>query len=159
GFPREVFAGAIQRIDSRVDPVARSVRVRAAIPNGTDKLRPGMSFVVELNLPGKPYWKVPELALQFSQTGNHVWVVENGRARKVEVTLVKRLESAVLVDGAIPQGGLVVIEGVQRIRDGAKVEHGDTGINTGTNTAATPANTSTAPVRKSREAGRRQGGG
>lgn len=121
GFPREVIKGAVRSIDSRIDPVARSVTVRAALPNGDDRLRPGMSFTVMMSLPGQTYAKVPEVALQFSRSGNHVWVVADRKAKKVPVELIERANGYVLLDGALEPGTLVVIEGTQRLRPGRAV--------------------------------------
>lgn len=118
---RTKFAGAIQYIDSRIDPVSRTVTVRAIIPNKGDVLRPGMSFVVELVLPGKTYASVPELSLQWRKGESFIWTVENGAARKVLVTTIKRLNAVVLVDGEVKSGDQVIVEGVQRLRPGRKV--------------------------------------
>jgi RND family efflux transporter MFP subunit len=124
GYPRQPFAGTIRGIDSRIDPVARTVIVRAAIPNPVDKLRPGMSFAVQTTLAGKPYPKIPELALQFSQAGNFVWRIDGHTARRINVTLVRRLDEYVLVSGDLKPGALVVVEGVQRLKPGRKVSYG-----------------------------------
>jgi RND family efflux transporter MFP subunit len=121
GFPREVFNGSVRSIDSRVDPTARTVVVRAAIPNAADKLRPGMSFAVEIRLEGQLYPAVPELALQFSRTGNYVWVIEDEKARQLPVRLVRRFDATALIDAPLKSGSLVVIEGVQRLRPDRQV--------------------------------------
>ncbi len=118
---RTKFAGAIQYIDSRIDPVSRTVTVRAIIPNKEDVLRPGMSFVVELVLPGKTYPSVPELSLQWRKGESFIWTVENGTARKVLVSTIKRLNAVVLVEGEVKPGDQVIVEGVQRLRPGRKV--------------------------------------
>lgn len=125
GYNRTAFAGTIERIDSRIDPSARTVIVRAALPNPNDQLRPGMSFAVETVLPGEAYPSIPELALQFSQSGNFVWRIDNKTARKVDVALVRRLDEHVLVSGDLKLGALVVVEGVQRLRPGRKVSYSE----------------------------------
>lgn len=123
GYRRTAFAGTIRGIDSRIDPAARTVVVRAAIPNPEDKLRPGMSFAVQTTLAGKPFPKIPELALQFSQAGNFVWRVDGKTAKKIDVELIRRLDEFVLVSGDLKPGALVVVEGVQRLRPGRKVSY------------------------------------
>ena len=70
--------GSINKIDSRVDPVSRTVRVRAAFPNTDDSLRPGMSFFVQLDLPGDMLVSVPELALQWQDGESFIWRVADG---------------------------------------------------------------------------------
>ena len=120
-YERQKFSGRVQYIDSRVDPASRTVAVRAIVPNTDDLLRPGMSFAVEINLPGKAYAVVPELALQWRKGESYVWLVRDKKAHKTLVTTVRRRNGIVLVDGEIAAKDLVVTEGVQRLRDGRKV--------------------------------------
>jgi RND family efflux transporter MFP subunit len=115
------FEGRVALIDSRVDPVTRNLRIRAAVPNTEDLLRPGMSFQVRLNLPGTTHVAVPALALQWGRDGAYVWVVRDGRAAQVPVRSVRREQTQVLVDGALQSGEQVVVEGVQRLRPGRAV--------------------------------------
>ncbi|MHA1165259.1 MAG: efflux RND transporter periplasmic adaptor subunit, partial [Alphaproteobacteria bacterium] len=72
-FQGREFEGVIQVIDSRIDPTSRTVIVRANIPNKEDLLRPGLSFVVDLTIPGKMYPTVHELALQWRKGVSYVW--------------------------------------------------------------------------------------
>ena len=72
--------------------------VRAALPNPRDLLRPGMSFAVELTVPGEDYATVPELALQWGKGESFVWCVDaDNKAKRVVVRSVKRLNRVILV--------------------------------------------------------------
>lgn len=115
-FPGREFEGRLSHIDSRVDPVTRTVGVRASVPNQDDLLRPGMSFSVRLPLPGESAIRVAELAVQWGREGSHVWVVRDGAAIKVPVRVQRRLEGAVLVSGEVAAGEAVVVEGFHRLR-------------------------------------------
>lgn len=115
------FSGRIEYIDNRIDPTSRTARVRAVIPNGDNLLRPGMSFAVELKLPGSGHTAVPELALQWRKGESYIWVVRKSKAQKVLVKTIKRLNSIVLVDGKVTDGEFIVVEGVQRLRPGRRV--------------------------------------
>ena len=84
-------------------------------------MRPGASFTVTLQLPGKTYPLVPELAVQFSRGTLHVWRIRNEKAEQVEIAMIRRQSGAVLVDGPLEAGDLVVVEGTQRLNDGAAV--------------------------------------
>jgi RND family efflux transporter MFP subunit len=117
-----VVEGRVQQLDNRVDPATRSLRVRAELPNADDRLRPGMSFDVRLELPGDAHLQLPDLALQWAREGGHVWVVRDGQAVQVPVRLVRRREGTVLIDGALKAGEPVVVEGVQRLRPGRAVQ-------------------------------------
>ncbi|MCX2778935.1 efflux RND transporter periplasmic adaptor subunit [Microbulbifer thermotolerans] len=113
--------GKVTDIDSRVDPGTRTFAVRALVDNREDQLRPGMSFRVTLNLVSGRYPAVPEVALQWGNDGAFVWVVEEGRAKRVSATVVQRLQGIILVDANLPEGTPVVTEGTQRMREGLSV--------------------------------------
>ena len=117
------FTGEVIVIDSRVDALTRTARVRAAITNEADLLRPGTSFALDLDLPGDTYPSVPELALQFSRGTLHLWrVADDGTAQQVEVQMIRRRGGQVLVAGEIAAGDRIVVEGIQRLRPGAEVD-------------------------------------
>ena len=120
-FARRKFAGRIEQIDTRVDQVSRTVKLRAVIPNPDDVLRPGMSFAVEIALTGKTYPVVPELALQWRKGESFIWLVRDGKAVKTLVTTIRRRNGDVLVDGDVKAGAFVIAEGVQRLRPGRPV--------------------------------------
>lgn len=111
-------AGEIVAIDSRVDPATRSFVVRAQVDNADDRLRPGMSFRVALDVVGATWPVVPEVALQWGSDGAYVWAIENSRAVRVPAGIVQRNDGSVLVDANLPAGTPVVVEGVHRMRDG-----------------------------------------
>lgn len=115
------FAGKVAVIDSRINAGTRTARVRAAIDNAGDLLRPGASFALRLDLPGQTYPSVPELALQFADGSLHVWRVVEDVAERVPVRLVRRRGGQVIVDGPLTEGDSVVVEGTQRLRRGAGV--------------------------------------
>ena len=120
--PGRSFEGEVVAIDSRVEAETRTARVRAAIDNRSDLLRPGASFSLRLDLPGGSFPAVPELALQFSQGALNVWRVADGAVERVEVQLVRRREGLVLLEGPLNAGDAVVLEGTQRLRPGVNVE-------------------------------------
>lgn len=115
------YPGEIVELDSRVDPVSRSFTARARVPNQDDLLRPGMSFAVAFDLLGDRYPLVPEVAVQWGGDGAFLWVVRRGRAEREPVRVVQRQEGTVLVDAAVGAGEAVVVEGIQRMRQGLNV--------------------------------------
>ncbi|MEL7171648.1 MAG: efflux RND transporter periplasmic adaptor subunit [Pseudomonadota bacterium] len=119
--PGQRFEGTVEAIDSQVDASNRTARLRVAIPNPDDTLRPGASFTVRLALPGDRYPSVPELAVQFSRGTVHVWRVAEGKAEQVPVEMVARRDGRVLVNGPLAPGERVIVEGTQRLRPGRAV--------------------------------------
>jgi len=132
-FPGRVFPAEIVEIDSRVDELSRTARVRAEIANTDDLLRPGMSFVVDVFLPGELRAAVPQLAVQWGRNGAYVWRVIDGVAQPAQVQLLGRRDGLVLVEGDVVPGDVVVIEGVQRLRPGRGVTPLGNGRQTGGN--------------------------
>ena len=53
--------------------------------------------------------------------GSFVWRVEDGKSQRVPVKIVQRNSDKVLVDAALEKDQAVVMEGVQRLRDGGDV--------------------------------------
>ncbi len=121
-YPGETFTATVTEIDSRVDPDSRALPVRAEIANADDRLRPGMSFTVTLAFPGASRVAVPAQALQWDREGPYVWRVADGAVTQVRVALAGRADGVVLVEAPLSAGEQVVLEGVQRLRDGAEVE-------------------------------------
>jgi membrane fusion protein, multidrug efflux system len=119
------LSGRVDYVDSRVNPTSRTATIRAVFDNSGDELRPGMSFVIRLVIAGEAYPRVPELSLQWLKGESFVWLVRDGKARKVLVRVVRRQNGFVLVDGELATGEFVVVEGVQRLREGRNVSIAD----------------------------------
>jgi len=114
--------GAIHATDSRIDPVTRSLRVKARIPNPDDAIRPGTSFDVRLSFTGDTYPSIREVAVLWSRDGAYIWRAVEGRAQKVFVRVIRRDGGRVLVEGPLQVGDLIVVEGVQGLRNGQLIE-------------------------------------
>ncbi len=112
----------ITEIDSRIDLLNRSIRVRALLDNTDDRYRPGMSFRVTLQLAGDEYPVIPEAALMWGSTSAYIWLAENGKAKKVDIQIQQRLSGRLLVSGAIMAQDQLIVEGVQRLREGQNVK-------------------------------------
>ncbi len=120
--PDQELYGTISATDSRIDPASRSLRVKALIPNPDEALRPGTSFNVRLEFTGASYPSVPEVAVLWSRDGAYLWRIVEDRAEKVFVAVVRRDQGRVLVKGQLRAGDLIVVEGVQGLRNGQQVE-------------------------------------
>ena len=117
----QAIDGKIVDLGSRVDPVSRSFVARARITNDGDGFRPGMSFAVTLDVLGARYPLVPEIAVRYGLDGAFAWVIRGGVAARVPLRIVQRQDATVLVDAALEDGEIVVVEGIQRLRPGLKV--------------------------------------
>ena len=120
--PGKSHPGTIAAIDNRIDPASRTLHVRAEIENEGDMLRAGQSFEVVLNLPGDSWPSVSPLAIQWDSDGSYVWRVDkDNKIERIAAAIIQRNPDDVLVDAKIAPGDRVVIEGLQRLRNGATV--------------------------------------
>ena len=117
---REIDARVVAT-DTRISQDSRDFIVRTAIPNEDDRLRPGMSFRVTFNRAGETRPVVPEEAIVWGGEGSHLFVIREGKAVRVPVTITARREGSVFVDGAIRRQDRVIVEGVQKVRDGQDI--------------------------------------
>ncbi|CAH0215668.1 Multidrug resistance protein MdtA [Agrobacterium fabrum] len=123
--PGETFTGEIEAVDNRVDEASRTIRIRAKFGNEKDELRAGMSFGVTMRFAGETYASVDPLAVQWDAEGSYVWRVTDNKSNKVRVQIVQRNPDAVLVKAELAEGEPVVIEGLQRVREGGAVRVGN----------------------------------
>lgn len=121
GLPGREFRGEVTNLDSRVDPVTRSIAVRAELPNPNGELKPGMFMTVRLQGEVKPALVVPEGAIVPEQGHTYVFVVENGVAQRRDVKLGKRRPGVVEIVDGLKEHERVVTEGTQNLRDGGIV--------------------------------------
>ena len=117
---KEVSA-EIAEVDSRISETDRTLRAKAMLDNNADNFRPGMSFRVNLEINGNEYAAVPEASLLWGATGAYVWIAENGKAKRVDVTVHQRLRGTILVSGNLSPGDKLISEGIQRLREGQEI--------------------------------------
>jgi membrane fusion protein (multidrug efflux system) len=121
-WPDRLFRGTVASIDTRVDPVSRSLTVRARIANEDGKLRPGMFLTVSLLREEETARVVPEQAIVPEQSRQFVWVVDEARrVEKREVRTGRRRPGEVEVVSGLDEGEIVVAEGTQKVRPGGSV--------------------------------------
>ncbi|GAA0361338.1 efflux RND transporter periplasmic adaptor subunit [Bowmanella denitrificans] len=121
-YPGQQFRGEISSLDSRIDPVTRSVQVRAMISNPELKLRPGMLLQINLQKQVLNTLVLPEGALLPIQDKQYVYVVDsNSKAHQQEVEVGRRKPGLAQILSGIQAGDKVVIEGTLRLSEGSQV--------------------------------------
>jgi membrane fusion protein (multidrug efflux system) len=120
-FPGRSFAGKVASIDSRVDMTTRSVTVRALLANEDGALKPGMFLNVSLAKDEREALVIPEEALSPEAERQYVFVVDDGKVERREVRIGGRTPGSVEVLGGLEAGEQVIVEGTQKVRDGATV--------------------------------------
>lgn len=121
-YPEREFAGTVASVDSRVDPVTRSLTIRAELPNPERLLRPGMLLAVRLYQAARPAIIVPEIAVVQLGADAYVYrVAADQTAQRVRVELGSRRRGEVEIAAGLAAGDVIVSEGTVKLRDGARV--------------------------------------
>ena len=121
-WPEREFHGQVTTIDTRVDPVSRTVTVRAVLPNDNRELRPGMFLTVTLLKEDVEALVVPEHAIVPERSKQFIFVVDaNGIVDRREVTTGRRRPGEVEIISGIEPGERVITEGTQKARPGSAV--------------------------------------
>ena len=120
-LPGRKFQGTVAELDSRVDPVTRSITVRALIPNPDGALRPGMFMTVTLQGEVTPVLVIPETAIVPEQGNAYVFVSKNAVVERRQVQIGRRRPGEVQISSGLQAGERVVVEGTQNLRDGTPV--------------------------------------
>lgn len=123
-FVGREFSGRVSAIDSRVDPVTRSVMVRALLPNGDGLLRPGMLMRVALSLNAREALMLPEEALIPQGDKHFVLVVDEAASNAVvrrEVSIGARQPGRVEITQGVKLGEKAIVHGTTRVKPGDQV--------------------------------------
>jgi RND family efflux transporter MFP subunit len=120
-LPGSKFSGRITGIDNRIDATTRTLRLQADLPNKDGLLKTGMAIMVMLEFNPEEELAVPNLAVQWDRRGSFVWKVADGAARRADVAIIRRQSGIVVLTGDIAAGDRVIVEGLLRLREGAKL--------------------------------------
>lgn len=124
-YPDDEFKGEVATIGTRVDPVSRSVTVRAEVDNPSLHLRPGMLMQVTLAPTSREALVIPESAIVPEGQNHFVWQLDEADSNRVswqEVEIGSRREGEVEIISGLDGGDLVVAHGTERVREGQQPE-------------------------------------
>jgi membrane fusion protein (multidrug efflux system) len=123
------FPGKIASIDRAVDASTGTIRVRLAFPNTGKKLRPGMSATAMVyHSNGSNALLIPHKAV-IEQMGEYFvyMVTDSSTVTQVKVKLGNAIKDKVVVKEGLQPGQKIVTEGLQRVKEGAKIQTGAPG--------------------------------
>ncbi|MEO7132931.1 MAG: efflux RND transporter periplasmic adaptor subunit, partial [Vicinamibacterales bacterium] len=118
-YPGEKFQGKIARVAPVLDPATRTATMEVEIPNGDNKLKPGMYARINLTVEDrKGALVVPKSAVIDFESKRGVWAPnEENRARFVPVTLgIEGSETIEILTG-LKEGDKFVTTGAAAVRN------------------------------------------
>ena len=121
---KKLASGTLVSVDNQIDPATGTIKLKAQFPNEDASLFPNQFVNVRMLLDTRRgATLVPNAAVVRGGQGTFVYVIKEDKTvelRKVGVGMAEG--DSVSVESGIAPGELVVVEGSDRLRDGAKVE-------------------------------------
>jgi membrane fusion protein (multidrug efflux system) len=116
--------GKLSFVDTSVEQGSGTVRARAVFANGNHRLVPGQFVRVQVEgIAVHDATSLPRRAVMSGAQGSFVWVVGAGDAVELRpVRLAGESGERVLVSEGVKAGERVIVEGVLKVRPGAKVK-------------------------------------
>lgn len=116
------FKGEVLEMDSRVDPVSRSIVVRAKLANPDHRLKPGMLMEITLIKDQRQTLTVPEEAIVPEQNKHFVYVVDTeNKVSRRQVVIGARKPGVVEIISGLTEGERIIAHGTMKVRDGVTV--------------------------------------
>ncbi len=128
-YPGEVFPGAVNALNPKIDDATRNFQIQATLNNAGGRLRPGMFGSVEVELPvSEKVVTVPLSSIVYNPYGNAVYVVEDNRKQGGDLTVrqqfvqtgANRGDQVAIIKG-VKTGDVVVTAGQLKLRNGASI--------------------------------------
>ncbi|MFT5082731.1 MAG: membrane fusion protein (multidrug efflux system) [Lentisphaeria bacterium] len=125
-FPGRDFTGEVVSVDNQIDPITRSIKVRAILPNQDRVLVQGLLMNVVLLKNAREALVIPEEALLPQARLNFVYVVVSGggdtfTVEKRRVETGKRRPGAIEILEGLQKGERIVVHGADKIRPGQTI--------------------------------------
>ena len=115
--------GALLALDNEIDVATGTFRLKAQLPNADEQLFPNQFANVELKVATAESLVIPNEAVQYGSIGSFVYVLDDQDAVHVrEVVLGRSDGEGTAVSAGLVPGERVVTQGVDRLREGSRVE-------------------------------------
>jgi len=117
-----IFKGDIKLINPRIDVQSGTVKVTVEVFDESLKLKPGMFVEVRIITGVKENLLViPRKAVLYKQSRTYVFILKDNRVMQREITLGLVEEDQVEVISGLKEGDVIVVVGVEGIKDAQRV--------------------------------------
>ena len=118
-----VFNGDVKLINPRIDTQTGTVKVTVEIMDDSLRLKPGMFVEVRIAIGAKEnVLTIPRRAILYKQNKTYVFVMNHNQVSQREVMLGLTEEDLVEVTSGLAEGDVIVIVGVEGLKDGQRVD-------------------------------------
>lgn len=122
-YPDRVFEGTVTRIVQALNRATRTMTVEIDLPNQDRRLKGGMFARVEVMVGTHPQAvQIPIDAVSRLEDAQYVYVVREGKARRVNVEIGAREENRVEITDGLTGNEQVIVSGKDLVHDGTPVQ-------------------------------------
>jgi multidrug efflux system membrane fusion protein len=115
--------GVLSSLDNRIDTATGTLKLRAQFANADEALFPNQFVNIRLQVSSADALVIPNAAVQFGSKGSYVYVIAADNTSHLRnVVLGPADGERVSVREGLKAGERVVVEGIDGLREGAKVE-------------------------------------
>jgi RND family efflux transporter MFP subunit len=113
--------GKVAMVENTVDSTTGMVTVRGIMNNESETLWPGILVNTKLVIRVEDGVTVPTAAVQRSQSGNYVFVMQDGKAHVQPVTVSRTLQGMSVIEKGLSGGEDVIVDGQLLLSEGTLV--------------------------------------
>ena len=122
-YPEQVFEGTVTRIVQALNRATRTMTVEIDLPNKDRRLKGGMFARVEVLVGKRPQaLQIPIDAVSRLENAQYVYIVEEGKARKVDIEIGVRQGSHVEITKGLTGHEQIIVSGKDLVHDGTPVQ-------------------------------------
>ena len=124
-FPDTVFPATIEIVYPTIDPATHTFNVKVRIPNGDERLRPGMYVHSSLEMGRSEALLMPYQAVQKLTGANdrYIYLNDGGVAKRVFVQMGQRFDDKIeVLSDEVTEGVEVVTTGAEKLIPGCKLK-------------------------------------
>ncbi len=118
-----VFNGNVTLINPRIDTQTGTVKVTVEVTDNSLRLKPGMFVEVRIAIGAKEnVITIPRKAILYKQNKTYVFVMNRNLVSQREIELGLTEEDHVEVTSGLDEGEVIVVVGVEGLKDGQRVD-------------------------------------
>lgn len=123
-YPEAVFPASVEVVYPTIDPATHTFTVKVRIPNGDERLRPGMYVHSSLEMGSSTALLIPYQAVQKLTGANdrYIYLNDGGVAKRVFVQMGQRFDDKIeVISEEVREGVEVVTTGAEKLVNGCRL--------------------------------------
>lgn len=118
-YPGQQWSGHIESLSGALDPATRTLKVRVALQNVNQRLKPEMFATIHVSIGKHNAIVVPSSAVIHEGQTTTVFVANNGKSEQRSVTIGQAVDGKVEITSGLQVGQQIAVDGAELLTGGA----------------------------------------